>query len=232
MLIDLHMHSTLSDGALTIEEVVMAAERRGYDALAVTDHARGDDPGYRDLATAVRDAIEQLIPQSPIQLFAGVELTNFEPAQISRAAEDVRASGAQIVVVHGECVTMTVHPGTNAAALRALGVDLLAHPGLISPDDAAVAAARNVPLELSAKPGHCYANGHVFHIAQQVGAQLVVNSDAHDEDGLLSLTGVAVIIRGAGASEGVRGQINADASRRYERLRQQRSSRRGRVGAI
>ena len=30
MLIDLHSHSTLSDGTRSIEEMVMAAERNGY----------------------------------------------------------------------------------------------------------------------------------------------------------------------------------------------------------
>lgn len=230
MLIDLHMHSTLSDGRLSVEEVVMAAERRGYNALALTDHARGGDPAYRDLAVAVRDAIERLIPETPIRLFAGVELTDFEPDQIPQAAEDVRASGAQVVVVHGECVTMAVHPGTNAAAVRCAGVDLLAHPGLITMEDAAAAAAHDVSLELSAKHGHCYANGHVFHIAQQVGAQLAVNSDAHDENGLLSLTKVAGVIRGAGASEDMRHRINAASFHRYERLLRHCSPRRSRVG--
>lgn len=38
MLIDVHSHTTLSDGTLSVEAMVAAAERRGYDLYAVTDH--------------------------------------------------------------------------------------------------------------------------------------------------------------------------------------------------
>ena len=42
-----------------------------------------------------------------------------------------RALGAQIVLVHGETIVEPVPPGTNHQAIEA-GVDILAHPGLIS----------------------------------------------------------------------------------------------------
>jgi len=35
---DLHIHSTFSDGSDTIEEIVAAAEAKGLDCIAVTDH--------------------------------------------------------------------------------------------------------------------------------------------------------------------------------------------------
>jgi len=37
--IDLHLHSTFSDGALIPAEVVSRALAAGYEALAITDHA-------------------------------------------------------------------------------------------------------------------------------------------------------------------------------------------------
>ena len=36
---DLHMHTTASDGRGSIEEMIAAAEERGYDYIAITDHA-------------------------------------------------------------------------------------------------------------------------------------------------------------------------------------------------
>ncbi|MCI0484393.1 MAG: DNA polymerase/3'-5' exonuclease PolX, partial [candidate division NC10 bacterium] len=38
---DLHIHSTWSDGAHAIEEVVDAARKRGYQYIAITDHSKG-----------------------------------------------------------------------------------------------------------------------------------------------------------------------------------------------
>ena len=38
MIGDLHCHTTLSDGSLGIEEVIVQAKRMGLDYLAITDH--------------------------------------------------------------------------------------------------------------------------------------------------------------------------------------------------
>jgi putative hydrolase len=201
VLIDLHSHSILSDGTLSIEEMVAAAERHGYEAYAVTDHAFGNDPHYLDVVSEVRRQIDALRPETPMSLFAGVELTDFAPESIAGAAEAVRRVGAQVVVVHGECPTLDVPPGTNAAAVRCEEVDVLAHPGLISERDADEATVRGIYLELSARQGHCWSNGHVYQTARKSGAFLVVDSDAHEESGLLSVPQVRALIRGAGTSE-------------------------------
>jgi histidinol phosphatase-like PHP family hydrolase len=94
-----------------------------------------------------------------------------------------------------------VHGGTNAAAVRSNGVDILAHPGLIAEADAEEAAKRGIFLELSARPGHCWGNGHVYSVARKTAAPIAVDSDAHDEAGLLSVPKVCAIVRGAGGSE-------------------------------
>jgi DNA polymerase (family 10) len=36
---DLHVHTTWSDGVSSIEEMVVSARSRGYDYIAITDHA-------------------------------------------------------------------------------------------------------------------------------------------------------------------------------------------------
>jgi len=200
MLVDLHSHSTVSDGTLTIEAMVAAAEQRGYDAYAVTDHAMGGLNNHRDMAAAVRSEIGRLSRHTCVQLFAGVELSDYPPDRIDRAARDARDAGAQVIVVHGECVSMKVEPGTNSAAVRSLDVDILAHPGLLSEEDAVEARRHDVYIELSARQGHCLANGHVYQVVRLAGARVVVDSDAHDAEGLLSTEKVAAVVCGAGAS--------------------------------
>lgn len=201
VLIDLHSHSTISDGSRSIEEMVAAADRRGYTAYAVTDHVYGSDQAYRDVATEVRVQIDRLRPYTAVQLFAGVELSDLAPEHIAATATEARRCGAQVVVVHGECVSMSVAAGTNLAAVGAGDVDILAHPGLITEAEAEIAARNGVFLELSARVGHCWANGHVYKTAHATGAGLIVDSDAHDEAGLLSVPKYAAVARGAGASE-------------------------------
>mgnify|MGYP001587377573 FL=1 len=38
MLIDLHIHSTFSDGLLTVEQLVRLAKKKGVKMMALTDH--------------------------------------------------------------------------------------------------------------------------------------------------------------------------------------------------
>jgi len=66
--VDLHTHSTASDGTLPPEQVIDAATRCGLAALALTDHDTID--GVR----AARQAAEQV----GIRVIAGVELSAFD----------------------------------------------------------------------------------------------------------------------------------------------------------
>ena len=75
--------------------------------------------------------------------------------------------GARVVNVHGETVMEPVEPGPTLAAVSSANVDILAHPGLITPGDAAIAASNGVFLEVSARRGHGLANGHVVKTARR-----------------------------------------------------------------
>jgi predicted metal-dependent phosphoesterase TrpH len=66
--VDLHTHSTASDGTLPPEQVIDAAARCGLAALALTDHDTID--GVR----AARNAADQV----GIRVIAGVELSAFD----------------------------------------------------------------------------------------------------------------------------------------------------------
>ncbi|NIV31534.1 MAG: PHP domain-containing protein, partial [Anaerolineae bacterium] len=68
------------------------------------------------------------------------------------------------------------------AAVGCGDVDILAHPGLITLEETELAARNGVFLELSARPAHAPANGHVAKMARLAGAKLIVNSDNHDLD--------------------------------------------------
>ena len=118
-----------------------------------------------------------------ITALPGVELTHIPAASIPEVARRARAAGAAVVNVHGETVVEPVEPGTNRAAVDCEEVDVLAHPGLLDPEDAARAAARGCFIEVSAAQGHGFANGHVVRTALAAGAALLLDSDAHEPGG-------------------------------------------------
>ena len=95
-----------------------------------------------------------------------------------------------------------VEPGTNEAALRSDFVDVLAHPGLITYEEARLAADRGIYLEVSARKGHSLANGHVVKTARDAGALTVLDSDAHEPEDLLTPEIRQKVAKGAGLSSG------------------------------
>ncbi len=173
---DLHCHSLFSDGELIPAELVRRVEVMGYDAIAITDHADASNLDF--IIPKVVTAAEQINKVSPTKLIPGIELTHVHPDQISRLAAQARRLGAKVVVCHGETITEPVIPGTNKAALDA-DIDILAHPGFISQEDASKAKEKGIFLELSGRKGHSLTNGHVAKMAKRTGASLLINSDGH-----------------------------------------------------
>ncbi len=173
---DLHVHSVLSDGELIPAEIARRYAVKGYRAVAITDHA--DSTNLEFLVRSLQGVREELEGHG-IRVVAGVELTHVPPEDIPKLAERARSLGAELVLVHGESLVEPVAAGTNRAAVSCRHVDVLAHPGLITPEDAELAAANGVLLELSLRRGHCLSNGHVARVAAEAGAELILGSDAH-----------------------------------------------------
>jgi histidinol phosphatase-like PHP family hydrolase len=196
-MIDLHTHSLFSDGVLLPAELIQRAQSRGYRGLAITDHA--DQSNLEFVLRNLLPAVREINQSQEMQTLVGVELTHLPPRQIASVAERARELGAQLVLVHGETLSEPVAPGTNRAAIEAR-VDILAHPGLLAPEDARLAAQNGVLLEISARRGHCLGNGLVACLARQSGAGLVLDTDSHEPGDLLSLDKARAIARGAGLS--------------------------------
>lgn len=194
-MIDLHTHTFLSDGALIPSELVRRAEAAGYRAIALTDHA--DPSNVERIIESLKRAAEFLNGAQPVRVVAGVEITHVPPARIGEMVERARELGAGIVVVHGETLVEPVATGTNLSAIEA-GTDILAHPGLITPEAAALAARNGVALEITSRKGHALANGHVARAGVTAGARLVVCTDAHAPGDLIGRAFALRVARAAG----------------------------------
>ena len=193
---DFHTHTFLSDGVLAPVELIRRAIRAGYRAMAITDHV---GPGNMEfvLKTLAADC-EMANKRWDILALPGVEITHTPAEDIDRLARECRRLGAAVVNVHGETITEPVVEGTNLAAVSSSDVDILAHPGLITPEEARIAAANGVFLEVSARKGHGLANGHVVKTALDAGARLVLDSDAHAPEDLLTREWAMGVAQGAG----------------------------------
>lgn len=196
MIQDFHTHTFLSDGVLSPMELIRRALVQGYRSIAVTDHVglEGQEAVIRTLVGECRRASEEW----DIVAVPGVEITHVPKARIGEAAERARGFGAQIVIVHGETIVEPVEPGTNMAALRSPDVDILAHPGLVTEEEVALAAEACIFLEITTRRGHSLTNGHVARMGLHGGARLILDSDAHEPEDLLTESLIDHVARGAG----------------------------------
>jgi histidinol phosphatase-like PHP family hydrolase len=218
-MIDLHTHSTFSDGELIPAELIRRAKVAGYRAIAITDHADASNIGL--IVENVRRLTDPYAHFFDIEVLAGVELTHVPPALMADFAQMARDAGAQIVVCHGETVVEPVAQGTNLAAIEAR-VDVLAHPGLITEVEVRLAAEYGVALEITTRRGHSYANGHVAALARRCGARLVIDNDAHAPGDLVSREMRQKIGLGAGLSQEEIAQAGANGWEIVERCRGRR----------
>ena len=207
-MIDLHTHSLFSDGVLVPSELVRRLEVMGYSAVAMTDHV--DSSNLDFVIPRIIKVAGELNQAQSVKVVPGVELTHIPSSQIGPMVMKARELGAALVVVHGETIVEPVAPGTNRAAIEA-SADILAHPGLITPDEAALAAENNVFLEISARAGHSLTNGHVARTALENGARLVVNSDGHGPGDFMTRAFAEKIVEGAGLRKGALDELLANS---------------------
>jgi len=196
--IDLHTHSIFSDGVLIPSELAQRACAAGYKTIAITDHA--DHSNFDFILPRLAKVCGQISGNGNILVLPGIELTHVAPRDIAALACESRRLGAKIIVVHGETLVEPVPAGTNKAALEA-DIDILAHPGLLTEEEAKLAAARGIYLEITTRRGHSLTNGHVAKLARQFKAALVLNDDAHAPADFVGREMAVKIALGAGLAK-------------------------------
>ncbi|AXV38415.1 MAG: histidinol phosphate phosphatase domain-containing protein [Methanobacteriaceae archaeon] len=193
--IDLHTHSLFSDGELLPSEIARRAHVLNHQAVAITDHV---DASNIDCVERIINAVYDIQDNWDIVVVPGVEITHTPTQVICKLANRARKLGAEIIIVHGETLAEPVIEGTNLNAVNCPEVDILAHPGLITIEEAEIACDNDIALELSARRGHCLANGYVADVAMEVGANLVLDTDTHSPSDLISYETAHKIALGAG----------------------------------
>lgn len=178
---EFHTHTFFSDGFLSPIELIRRAYVLGDDVVALTDHVDCTNIEHVlgcQLKLGDRDFWG-------VKVLVGVELTHTPVKDICEMVDTARGLGAQIVVGHGETPCEPVEEGSNRAYIEG-GVDVLAHPGNLSVEDTQLAADAGVFLELTSREGHREGNPFVAGAALEAGADLVVDTDAHRPEDLIT----------------------------------------------
>ena len=183
---DLHSHTTWSDGKGTLEQMVVTARARGYEYLAVCDHAqrmRGD------LLARQHEAIAALADAAaPMRILRGIEV-------------NIRADGSLDVddetLAGLDWVMASVHSGFDRdptgrvlAAMENPHVDCIGHVtnrriNVRRPSDVAVekvvekALETGTFLEINSQPDRLDLRDVHARLAGEVGVKVVVSSDGH-----------------------------------------------------
>lgn len=100
---DLHSHTDLTDGRASLEEMVTAAVGRGYQYLAVTDHAEGlSMTGVgREAMLAQRQQIAKLQKRTPqMQILHGCELNIGRDGEVDYDPEFLAGYDVLVASVH------------------------------------------------------------------------------------------------------------------------------------
>jgi len=182
---DFHMHSILSDGCLIPSEIIRRVEVKATAAIAITDHADFSNVDF--ILESLKRVVDEQGEAFRVKLLPGIEMTHVPLTIMPRLAEYARKKGAKVIVAHGESPVEPVIPGTNkvAAGLKGL-VDIIAHPGYIRDEDAALAKENGIYLEITSRRGHKKGNVHVAKVARRVGAKLLIDTDAHNPEDFLT----------------------------------------------
>ncbi len=194
---DLHTHSLLSDGSLLPSEIAVRYMSLGFKTIAITDHS--DYSNIKSNVAAILEFTSHWPKNSKIKVLPGIELTHLPPEQFYPLAKYCRRQGIKIIVAHGQTLAEPVIKGTNSAALKA-GIDILAHPGLITDEEVRLAKKNNVFLELTCRQGHKATNSHVLEKALKFQAKLILNTDSHAPEDIIAQEEIIAVAKKSGLS--------------------------------
>ena len=192
---DLHMHTTWSDGAQSLDEMVKRVRDKGYSYMAVTDHSK-----YLRVANGLdetrlrkqREEIAKLNDEmSDFHIFAGVEMDILPDGTLDFSDEFLSEMDYVIGAIHSSfSQTEEKIMKRLYSALENPYVSLIAHPtgrligrrpGYKVDVEKLIEKAKetNTALEINANPNRLDLSSDWIRKVQEAGVNIAINTDAH-----------------------------------------------------
>ncbi len=195
-----HVHSTYSDGVASLEDMIAAAQKLGYEYVGISDHsqsakyAKGLEPAR---LKKQRKEIDQLAKKySKIRIFWGIESDILRDGKLDYPDRVLEEFDFVIGSVHS-LFNLSEKDQTNRI-LRAMDSKYLTFVGhltgrlLLSRDGFPVDVAKvidgarqkKVTIELNANPYRLDMDWRFGPYAKKQGVRISINPDAHSVEGL------------------------------------------------
>ncbi|MFZ7945617.1 DNA polymerase/3'-5' exonuclease PolX [Neobacillus sp. 19] len=197
---DLHMHTTWSDGAHTIEEMAEACRNRGYKYMAITDHSqflKVANGLTRERLLKQKEEIKKLNEKyDDFLILSGVEMDILPDGTLDYEDDILAEMDFVIASIHSAFSQPREKIMDRLkTALENAHVDLIAHPtgrkigrreGYDVDIDMLIQLAKETKtaLELNANPNRLDLAAEYLRKAQDEGVKILINTDAHQMDTL------------------------------------------------
>lgn len=187
MKVDMHLHTSKSDGRDSVHNIIEAAELKGLDLIALTDHGPGHGSGVTEkMVRETKREIGLLQPSYRVRVLAGIEAEILPTGELYLSDRE----GMDLVLAsfHGA-------PSWEAyynAAMRAVldeKVDVLAHHAwsagtpftpIQEYEERLIELLRDngVAIEINSK--HCLPSWDFLVKCRDAGVKYTIGSDAHN----------------------------------------------------
>jgi len=210
---DLHAHTGETDGRLTLEEMAHAAETRGYQYLAITDHSRHLTVAHGLTPARLRRQIDKIDQfnegSSKIKILKSIEVDILEDGSLDLPDDVLALLDLTVCSVHSRFKLSTAKQ--TERIIRAMDnpyFSILGHPSgrLIAQrqpydfdlEKVLIAARdRGCFLEVNSQPERMDLIDIHCRMAKTLGVKVAISTDAHGEHDLNHMgLGVAQARRG------------------------------------
>jgi len=192
---DLHMHTSATDGRLSVREMAEAARARGLRYIAITDHSKAlamtNGLDERRLLEQIKEIRQVNSEMEGFRILAGIEVDIHRDGRLDLNDEALAQLDIVVASVHSY---MQIEPEEMTdRLLRAFEnryLNVLAHPTgrqLLSREPyrfdmeriLGEAAKRGIHLEINSSPERLDLNEQNARRAKEKGVKLVISTDAH-----------------------------------------------------
>jgi len=192
---DCHMHTTASDGKNSIEDMAREAKEKGYSYIAITEHSQAvriagglNDKSLEQHLRRIEDANRRV---KGIRILKGVEVDILGDGTLDLKNATLKKCEVVISSVHSRFnlsekeMTKRIIRGIKNRQVNILGhptgrLILEREPYRVDLKEVIkVAAGEGVIMEINANPRRLDLNDIHARMAKDMGAKLIINTDAH-----------------------------------------------------